>query len=177
MDMQVRGMKAAFLTSFAILLGFGISAIVQTFAWEQSTSAVAQSWQTISALDALLIKTYAVEESSRQLAVSFDPGLAAKLRADLAQVRILERQGRGTPPREREMSPDWQDLNRLLDRQAYLMNAALSAGSGEAMQFARQTWENANGSNRIPSVVDGLRERQNSLIQQSTRRQTAMLER
>ena len=172
--MQALRMRAAFVTSFAILLGFGLSAIFQTFVWEQSATFVAQSWQTISRVDEILLSSYGVESTSRQLASSFQPELAGHLHTELDHMLELARQTRARSGVDSAMSASWQRLGSLLDRQSDLLRPPDSA---PAMAAARQAWVSTNGPASLVSSLEGLRRDQSRLIQQRTQRQVAMLDR
>ena len=175
--MHSNRMKAAFVTSLAILLGFGLSAIYQTFAWERSAASVSQSWETISALDEVILKSYAVEESSRRLATAFDPGVADQIRSDVETIRHLARQADAAARRDASSSVRWQDLDRILDRQGALLGAPAAALSRENWLAARQAWDNGLGTARLLAVADVLRREEADQIQQRIRRQVAMLDR
>ncbi len=174
--MQATRMKAAFITSFAILLGIGLSAIFQTFAWEDGASFVNQSYQTLSRLDALVVKTHAVGDSVRRLATAFSPEVAAQTGVEIDQVRQLARDLQRVTVKN-TAAARFPALNGLLEQEAALFGEGIAGGSTESMFAAQQAWERIAGSASVTSAIEGIRRDQARILEQRTSRQLTILRR
>ena len=64
LSVKIRG---AFGAALAVMLGMGIAAVLQTYAWEGSATWLARTWDVISRLDALDAQLKGTEASAARL--------------------------------------------------------------------------------------------------------------
>ena len=74
---QSNKIRAVFGAGFAILLGVGIAAIIQTFVWEDSGTLVAKAYEALNRLDSIAYSSKAAEEAGLRFAADSDAVAAA----------------------------------------------------------------------------------------------------
>ena len=86
---QTNRIRAVFGAGFAVLLGVGMAAVVQTFVWENSVTLVARTYETLTRLDGIAYSSQAVESSALRYASTSDTSAAAECRQNLTDMRAL----------------------------------------------------------------------------------------
>lgn len=86
---QTHRIRAVFGAGFAVLLGVGMAAVVQTFVWETSVTRVARTYETLNRIDGIAYSSQAVESSALRYASTSDATAAAECRQNLASMQAL----------------------------------------------------------------------------------------
>ena len=86
---QTNRIRAVFGAGFAVLLGVGIAAVVQTFVWENSVTLVARTYEMLNRIDGIAYFSQAVESSALRYASTSDTSAAAECRRNLTDMRSL----------------------------------------------------------------------------------------
>lgn len=117
---QSNKIRAVFGAGFAILLGVGIAAIIQTFVWEDSGTLVAKAYEALNRLDSIAYSSKAAEEAGLRFAADSDAVAAAECRKDLSDVRDLVA-GIGSAGAD-SSTPQGPALDRMKHRLAELLD-------------------------------------------------------
>ena len=175
--MQGIRFKAAFITSFAIMLGIALTAIYQTLAGEDSGSLIMRSYQVHSRLDSLVSKVQTADDSARRLATAFSPEGAANLRVDLDNIGRLAGELDSMTSHYSPNSALYVELDRILDQEIAVLGAGISAGSGQTIAAAREEWARTGGAARMSAAVENIRQDQADILEKIIRRQVSLLHR
>ena len=110
------------------MLGMGIAAVLQTYAWEGSATWLARTWDVISRLDALDAQLKGAEASAARLVGGFSQDEANRGRVILASARELTS---GLPVVDRPVLTELDALTHALDSGRGQALAALSTHLAE----------------------------------------------
>lgn len=158
-------LKAGFGAGFALLLGVGISAALQTFKWEESTQSVAQANQAIQRLEELSLESKDAEDLARRFTATRNLPDLAECRAEL--LRAQEGAGGLTGPIEER--PGLAAIRGLVDRQAGTLLAAIAdpktqAGDAAEMRAAVDSLDDARLSSVLRASIMEVEAREQAAI-------------
>ena len=175
--MQGIRFKAAFITSFAILLGIALSAMYRTFAWEDYQTSVSRSYQVRSRVDSLASKAQIADAAAGRLATAFSQEGVARLRADLDGIQQLAGELRDISAQDSLLAALSMEFNRSLEQELAALGAGISLGSGQALAEAREAWILTGGAARLSAAAENIRQAQAAVLEQTIRRQMVILRR
>ncbi len=133
---QSNKIRAVFGAGFAILLGVGIAAVIQTFVWQDGGALVARAYEALNRLDSIAYSSKAAEEAGLRFASASDTAAAAECRKDLSDIRELVA-GFGSASRDSSQGPLLAGIKRrlseLLDAEYVALRSVLDAPAPERM--------------------------------------------
>jgi diguanylate cyclase (GGDEF)-like protein/PAS domain S-box-containing protein len=172
--------KAGFGAGFAILLGVGVSAVLQTLSWEESAQTVAQANQAIQRLEDLSLQSKDAEDWARRYLDTHDPQDLAQCRQNVEQAQ----KGFGELPAligpNSSSASNLSRIRNLADRQANTLLRAIGIAQAPGDQPAvrqavvRQAIESldrANVSADLRAAVLDVESREQAIVRDNALRE------
>ena len=165
--------KAGFGSGFALLLGIGIAAVLQTLQWEESARAVAHSNQVIERLDELSLLSTDAEDMARRFIATPDRRDLARCREELSQAK--EREGEienliaDNPIQRRNVLAVRRFVNHQADTilRGVASEAAVS-GNPEHVRQALVSMDNAGVNSDLRGAILEMESEERRLLREGT---------
>ena len=164
--------KSGFGAGFALMLGIGIAAVLQTLQWEESARSVAHTNQVIERLEELSLESKDAEDSARRFIPTLDRLDLARCREALSQAK--EREGEietliaGNPVQTRNVV----SVRRLIKYQADMMLPSLASatlsGSSKDVERALSSLDQVGLSSYLRAALVDMQSEERRLLRART---------
>jgi diguanylate cyclase (GGDEF)-like protein/PAS domain S-box-containing protein len=156
--------KTAFGVGCAILLGLGVATSLQTYVWEDSAGWVSHTWDVLSRLDEMALRSRSAEGAARSLARAFVPSELARCRQDLARAHQIVHDIQWLTADNPSQQRRHQTLQELAALQAAALNAGLSSNSAEGVSRALDDYDRAAIGARLGGILGEMQTEERSLL-------------
>ncbi|HWF11571.1 MAG TPA: diguanylate cyclase [Bryobacteraceae bacterium] len=158
-------LNAGFGAGFALLLGIGIPAAIQTFHWEESAQSIARINRAIERLGDLSLESKDAEDAARRYLVTGDPRSLAESRKQLLQAESTSGNLITLIEPDSRQRQSLATVDRLVDRQATTLLTAIGSartrsGNPADVREAVEALDKAGLSSGIQVAIADLKSRE-----------------